>query len=89
MEETTSLMTEPAAVLLKEHRRMYIVINALAKRSRQLTLGERPLAYPADGSVDPVVIATLELIEEKIDIVPPLPVDTQQRTLAEIMGEDA
>lgn len=59
---------ETPSDLIREHRQIYLIINATAKRVRQLQLGERPLALPADGSRDPVYIAREEFMQDKLRI---------------------
>lgn len=57
---------EKPSDLLREHRQVYFMINAIAKRVRQLQLGDRALALPADGNRDPVYIAREEFLQDKL-----------------------
>ena len=54
--------------LLKEHRQVYLMINAISKRVRQLQLGDRALALPANGNRDPLYIAQEEFAQDKLVI---------------------
>jgi len=56
--------------MLSDHHDYYLLVNAISLRVRQLQLGDRPMAHPADGSHDLVAIAKAELSEGKIEIVP-------------------
>ncbi len=58
------------ADLIREHREYYLMVNAISKRVRQLQLGDRPLALPADGSRDPLYIAQEEFLRDKLVITP-------------------
>jgi hypothetical protein len=53
---------------IRDHRQVYLMINAISKRVRQLQLGERALALPASGSRDPLYIAQEEFIQDKLVI---------------------
>lgn len=64
------IMQEKPGTLLRERRAIYLMINAIAKRAHQLQNGEKALALPSDGSRDAVKIATLELMEDKLEIFP-------------------
>jgi DNA-directed RNA polymerase subunit K/omega len=66
-----SVFEEDPAKLLKERRGTYLMVNAVAKRVRELQLGEKSLALSPDGTRDPVKIATQEFVEGKLDIVTP------------------
>lgn len=70
MEDTTvePVFGEDPTVLLDEHRGQYLLINAIARRVRQLQIGDRPRAYPADLPADHTKIATQEFLEGKLDI---------------------
>ncbi len=57
---------EKPSDLIRDHRQVYFTINAIAKRVRQLQLGERPQALPADGNRDPVYIAREEFLQDKL-----------------------
>lgn len=59
---------EKTSDLVREHRQVYLIINAISKRVRQLQLGERALALPASGSRDPLYIAQEELLQDKLNI---------------------
>jgi DNA-directed RNA polymerase subunit K/omega len=59
---------ENTSDLLREHRQVYLMINAISKRVRQLQLGERALALPASGSRDPLYIAEEEFRQDKLAI---------------------
>lgn len=56
--------------LITEHREYYLMVNAISKRVRQLQLGDRALALPADGSRDPLYIAQEEFLRDKLVITP-------------------
>lgn len=56
--------------LIKDHREYYLMVNAISKRVRQLQLGDRALALPADGSRDPLYIAQEEFLQDKLVITP-------------------
>jgi DNA-directed RNA polymerase subunit K/omega len=58
------------AQLLREDRMTYLMINVITKRAKQLTMGERPLAIPANGSMKRADIATAEVYEGKLEIHP-------------------
>jgi DNA-directed RNA polymerase subunit K/omega len=72
MDQMTSpdALNEDPATLLREHRGMYMMINAIARRAHDLHSGERAVSHLPDGSRDPVKIATQEFLEGKLDIIP-------------------
>jgi DNA-directed RNA polymerase subunit K/omega len=74
MEETAepilSFFDEEPGDLIREHRQYYLMVNAIARRVRQLQLGERALALPASGTRDPLYIASEEFLQGKLDITP-------------------
>jgi DNA-directed RNA polymerase subunit K/omega len=82
-----AVLRESAAELIREHRGMYRVINAVSRRVRQLQLGEKALAYPPDGTRDVVKIAFQEFVEEKVEIVQKAPVRKAARVIATAAGE--
>lgn len=59
---------EKPSDLIKEHRQVYLLINAIAKRVRQLQLGERALALPANGNREALYIAQEEFMQDKLNI---------------------
>ena len=59
---------ENPADFIKEHRQYYLMVNAISKRVRQLQLGDRALALPANGSRDPVYIAQEEFLQNKLAV---------------------
>ncbi|MCX7718354.1 MAG: DNA-directed RNA polymerase subunit omega [Candidatus Sumerlaeaceae bacterium] len=63
-------LKEDPATLIREHRGMYMMINAISRRVRDLQAGERALSHLPDGSWDPVKVATQEFLEGKLDIIP-------------------
>ena len=65
-----SFFDEKPADLLRDHRYNYLMVNAIARRVRQLQLGERALALPEDGSRDPLYIAQAEFMNDKLAITP-------------------
>lgn len=69
-DDIVSCFDESPAVLLKEHRQCYLMVNAVARRVRQLQTGDRALALPANGSRDPLYIAQEEFLQDKLLIVP-------------------
>lgn len=56
--------------LIREHRRYYLMVNAIARRVRQLQTGDRALSLPADNNRDPLHIAIQEFLDDKLEIVP-------------------
>lgn len=56
--------------MIRDHRRYYLLVNAIARRTRQLQLGERPLALPAEGKKEGIYIAIEEFLQDKLEIVP-------------------
>lgn len=80
---------ERPADLLQEHRQVYLMINAIAKRVRQLQLGDRALALPANGSRDPLYIAQEEFLQDKLEITERvMPVDFRDDQNAPLPGLD-
>lgn len=65
-----SFFNENPGDALREHRLQYLMVNAVARRVRQLQLGERAQALPPDGNRDPLHIAKQEFLEDKLDIYP-------------------
>ena len=61
---------ENPADFLRGHRMQYLMINAIARRVRQLQLGERAQALPANGNREPVYIAIEEFLQDKLDVSP-------------------
>lgn len=86
-EQERLLAQDDPASLIKEHRGYYLLVNAISKRVRELQLGERALALPADGSHDPVKIATQEILEGKVDIVPKARMTQEMNVLEESEAE--
>lgn len=71
MEETHySFFDENPGDFLREHRSYYLMVNAIARRVRQLQTGERALALPPDGNREAVNIAIHEFLEDKLEIIP-------------------
>lgn len=66
----SNIHDESPGTLLREHRGLYVMVNAVSKRVRQLQRGERALAYPPDGSREAVKIAIQEFLEDKLKVVP-------------------
>lgn len=69
-----SFFEENPANFIREHRMQYLMVNAVARRVRQLQLGERAQALPADGNRDPLYIAIEEFLEDKLDVSAKAPV---------------
>ena len=69
-EETLSFFNEKPSDLIKEHRQVYLLVNGIARRVRQLQTGDRALALPANGVRDPFYIAQEEFMQDKLEIVP-------------------
>jgi DNA-directed RNA polymerase subunit K/omega len=69
--------------LIREHRMQYLMVNAVAKRVRQLQLGERAQALPPDGNRDPLHIARQEFLEDKLDVMPKVIVDPRDEIAEE------
>src|SRR5687768_9111512 len=65
-----NFFNEEPAVYLREHRMQYLMVNAVARRVRQLQLGERAQALPADGNRDLLHVAKAEFLEGKLIVVP-------------------
>ncbi|MGI8904885.1 MAG: DNA-directed RNA polymerase subunit omega [Candidatus Sumerlaeaceae bacterium] len=65
-----SFFDENPGDMIRQHRLQYLIVNATARRVRQLQLGERAQAFPPDGSRDLLHIATQELLEDKLDVFP-------------------
>lgn len=59
---------EKPSDLIKEHRQVYLLINAIAKRVRQLQLGDRALALPANGNREALYISQEEFLQDKLKI---------------------
>ncbi len=59
-----SFFTELPSTFIRERRMHYLIVNAIAKRVRQLQLGERPLAVSSDGNREAIRVATLEFLED-------------------------
>ena len=55
--------------LIREGRGAYMIVNAVARRVRDLQLGEKRLAVAPDGSNDLAKIAAQEFLEDKIETV--------------------
>lgn len=68
-ESTTSIFDEKPSDLIKEHRQVYLLVNGIARRVRQLQTGDRALALPANGNRDPFYIAQEEFMQDKLQIV--------------------
>lgn len=64
------ILEEDLGDLLREHRGYYLLVNTIARRVRQLQLGERPLSQCADGSRDVVKLTIQELLDSKLKVVP-------------------
>lgn len=56
--------------LLRKDEMPYLLVDVIAKRAKQLMMGERALARPANGSERRVDIATAEIYEGKLRIEP-------------------
>ena len=69
-QQIPSFFNNEPSDLIKEHRENYLMVNAISKRVRQLQLGERALALPADGSRDPVYVAQAEFLNDKLSVTP-------------------
>lgn len=81
---------ETPSDLIREHRLQYLMVNAVARRVRQLQLGERAQALPADGSRDPLHIARQEFLEDKLDVIPKLmfaPSDQETEQPLDVAGD--
>ncbi len=65
-----SFFDEKPSSFMEEHRMHYLMINAVARRVRQLQTGERALALPSDGNREAVNIAIHEFKEDELEIVP-------------------
>ena len=63
-------LTEDPATLIREHRGMYMMINAISRRVRDLQSGERALSHLPEGNKDLVKVAIQEFLEGKLDIIP-------------------
>jgi len=61
---------EKPSVFLREHRMMYLMVNAIAKRSAHLHGGEKPQVPVLDEHRDYVKIATQEFLADKLVIQP-------------------
>jgi DNA-directed RNA polymerase subunit K/omega len=68
-----SFFEEGLGKMLREERGVYLMVNAVSRRVRQLQLGERALSLPADGSRDIVKMAFQEFVDDKLEIVPRTP----------------
>lgn len=66
--QNLAFFDEDPADFIREHRRYYLMVNAISKRVRQLQLGDRALALPASGSRDPIYIAQEEFLQGKLAI---------------------
>lgn len=64
----TYILDENLGELIREHRGLYLMVNAVSKRVRQLQRGERALAYPPDGSREAVKIAIQEFLDDKLKV---------------------
>lgn len=69
-EDLPSFFDDNPGDMIREHRMQYLMVNAVARRVRQLQLGERAQALPPDGIRDPLHIARQEFLEDKLDIIP-------------------
>lgn len=65
-----SFFKEEPGNFLRERRMHYLMVNSIAKRVRQLQLGERPLVTLPDGTRDPIRVATQEFLDGQLEIVP-------------------
>ena len=79
MEETAesalSFFDEKPSDLIREHRQFYLMVNAIARRVRQLQTGDRALALPANGNREAFYIAQEEFMQDKLQITPRAAVD--------------
>ena len=54
--------------LIREARGAYLVVNAIARRVRELQLGEKRLAVPPDGNTELTRVASQEFLEDKLEV---------------------
>jgi DNA-directed RNA polymerase subunit K/omega len=80
-----SFFNENPGDMIREHRLQYLMVNAVARRVRQLQLGERAQALPPDGNRDPLHIARQEFLEDKLDVMPKLPVALADENVEEVL----
>jgi len=69
-EARLSCFDEEPGDLIREHRHYYLMVNAIARRVRQLQLGDRALALPANGNREALYISQEEFLQGKLDITP-------------------
>ena len=70
VDESLSFFDEKPSDLIREHRQVYLLVNGIARRVRQLQTGDRALALPANGNRDPFYVAQEEFLQDKLVIVP-------------------
>lgn len=73
MEESKQIpgfFDENPSDMIRDHKIYYLLVNAIARRSRQLQSGERALAVPADGKKDTIYVAIEEFLQDKLEIIP-------------------
>ena len=81
-----SFFKEEPSKFLRERRMHYLMVNAIAKRVRQLQLGERPLVTLPDGNRDLIRVAMQEFLDGHLEIVPKVhhPKDDDNEPVTEI-----
>lgn len=67
--EHKTIFEERMPDLIAEHRGIYLVVNAVARRVRELQIGDRSYAMPSDKPKDLIKIAMQEFIDEKVRVV--------------------
>ncbi len=64
--------------MLENHRRYYLMVNAIARRVRQLQLGDSPMAVGIGPTRDLIYTAQQEFLEDKLRIIPRGVDDTEE-----------
>jgi len=92
MEQTHyTFFDENPGDFLRDRRMHYLMVNAVARRVRQLQTGERALAVPGDGNREVVNIAITEFLDDKLEVVPrqvAQPVEESDEMMLEDSGDD-
>ena len=75
--EQKTIFEERMPDLISEHRGIYLLVNAVARRVRELQMGDRSYAIPTDKPKDLIKIAMQEFMDEKIRVVRRADLDTE------------
>ncbi len=81
-----SVFEESPKTLIEEHRGVYLIVNSVSRRVKELQRGAKKLAFPPDGSMELERIALQELLEEKLTVVERVPLTEEEVRAALELG---